>query len=146
MYVAIVIVKMLLSIAHLAPGYGGFSVAALVVAVITGIVCFVIGGVVFYFVFEPIHNWIKRTPFLSKHINDMHSLFWKPYLVVFVVFAALGLLGMLGAGAAAASLPGVGAGFGTLFIYWLVSEIVQIAAYYWYAKAISPKLAALYPW
>lgn len=147
-YVINAIVDMMLSTLHFSYGFAPFSIGVIIAAVIFGIIGFAIGAVIFYFIYDPIHNWVKRTPFLSKYIHDMFTLFWKPYLVVFVIMAVFGLLGMLGLGAAAVATTSgyAAASFGTLFIGWLISLAVQIAVYYWYAKSVSAKLTSYYPW
>jgi uncharacterized membrane protein len=119
-------------------------------AIIVGVIGFCIGAVIFYFIYEPLHNWVKRTPFLSKYIHDMFTLMWKPYLVGIVISAIFALIAMFGVGAAAVAVAGAygygAVGLGGLFIGWAISFVVQIAVYYWYAKTVSAKLTPYYPW
>lgn len=123
---------------------GIFAVPALVMAIISGVIGGVIGGAIFYFFYDPIHNWVKSSPFLSKYIHDMFTLFWIPSLVGWVISCAFGLLGLMSLGAIA-GVYGV-ASIGGAFIGVVVSFVVNIAVYYWYAKTISTKLTPLYPW
>lgn len=147
-YVVNAVVSMLVSSFHFSQYYNPFSIGALIFVIIAGVIGFAIGAAIFYFLYDPIHNWVKRTPFLSKYIHDMFTLMWKPYLVIIIISAAFGLLGMLGLGALAVSVAGGygAASFGGLFIGWLISFVVQIAVYYWYAKTVSAKLTPYYPW
>jgi hypothetical protein len=147
-YVISAVVGMIISSLHFSTYYSAFNVMALIMAIIVGLIAYAIAGAVFYFLYDPIHNWVKRTPFLSKYIHDMFTLFWKPYLVIIIISAAFGLLGMLGLGAVAVGVAGGygAASFGSLFIGWVISFVVQIAVYYWYAKTVSAKLTPFYPW
>lgn len=135
---------------NFAPGYSYFSISGLITSFIMSAVGSAIGGLIFYFVYEPVHNWVKRTPFLAKHITDMFTLFWKPYLVGTIISAGFGLIGMLGLGFGLAAIGVGGAmisiGFGALFMGWIIMLAVHIAVYYFYAKIIAPKLTVLYPW
>lgn len=143
MSVACSLIGIVISSLHWSPSYGGFGAGALVMAVIMGAIISAIGGFVFYFIYEPVKGWVKTNAFLSKHINSLFTLFWKPYLVVTVVQAALGLLSMLGASSMAMSY---GASFGGMFIGWVVYFVANVALYYWYAKTITAKLASHYSW
>ena len=125
-----------------------FSISALIVAVIVGAIGSAIAGILFYFLYDPIHNWVKRTPFLARYIHDIFTLFWKPFIVITVITSVLGLLAILGLGA---TLVAVTAGygmpsFGTLFIGWIIGVAVNIGVYYWYSREISAKLTQLYSW
>jgi|GEM_PF-1504521 hypothetical protein len=148
LYVVEMIVGMIVSAMHFSAYYSVFSAGALVSAIIFGVIGMAIGGAIFYFLYGPIHDWVKRTPFLSRYIHDMFTLFWKPYLVIAIIMAAFGLLGMLGFGATMVAVTGgyAAVGFGGLFIGWIINLVVQIAVYYWYAKTISAKLSPYYPW
>jgi len=148
LYVINTIVTMAVSMLHFSQYYYPFNVGSLVVAVIFGIICFVIGAAIFYTIYDPIHNWIKGNAFLSHYIHDMFSLFWKPYLVIIIISALFGLLGMMGFGALAISVAGAygAASVGQMLIGWVVSFAIQIGVYYWYAKTVSAKLSPYYPW
>lgn len=147
-YVANAIVNMLIGTLGWARYGSYFNFGSLIPAIIMGAIGSAIGGAVFYFLYGPVHEWIKRNGFVSKHINSVFSLFWKPFLVGTIISAAFGLLGMLGLGAAMVAVTaGYGAtSFGGLFIGWIISFVAHIAVYYWYSKAVSAKLAPFYPW
>lgn len=125
-----------------------FNIGGLIVALIMGAIFAAIGGAIFFFLYGPIHEWIKRNGFLSRHIYDMFTLFWKPFLVGTIIGAAFGLLGMLGLGATMIAVTSgyAAASFGALFIGWIVALVVHVAVYYWYSKTISGKLSQYYPW
>jgi len=147
-YVINAVFGMVISAFSLSSYYSGFSIGALITALISGAIGSAIGGVIFFFLYDPIHNWVKRSSFLSRYINDMFTLFWKPFLVGTIITAAFGLLGMLGLGATMVAVTeGYGAmSFGGLFIGWIISFVVHIAVYYWYSKTVSNKLTPFYPW
>ncbi len=128
--------------------FNSFSIMALVFGIIGSVIGSAIGGVIFYFVYEPVKNWIKGNSFLSKHINSLFTLFWKPFLFFTVIGAVLSLLGMLGMGGFVLSFAGLfGAGFVlSAFVGWAIGLVVHIAVYYFYSKSVSEKLAPLYPW
>lgn len=147
-YLVNAIVSMIISTFRWSSYYSTFSVGVLVMALIVGAIGSAICGVLFFFLYDPIHNWVKRSSFLSRYIHDMFTLFWKPFLVGTIIGAALGLLGMLGLGAAVVGVTG-GYGvpsFGGLFIGWIIAFIAHIAVYYWYSKTVSAKLSSYYPW
>ena len=150
MYVINAIASIIVSMFHFSVYYNAFSAFAFISTIIVGAITFAIAGLVFYFIYDPIRNWVKRTPFLSRFIHDMFTLFWKPFLVGIIISAIFGLLSMLSVGAAAVSLAGAygysAVGFGGLFIGWIISLVVQIGVYYWYAKTVSAKLTPYYPW
>lgn len=125
--------------------YNPFSVGSLISALISGIIGSVIAGAVFYFIYDPIHNWVKGNSFLSKYIHNMFTLFWKPYLVGIIISGILCLLGLFSLSAIAVGAFGP-VGFGGLFIGWIISFVVNVAVYYWYAKTVSAKLESYYPW
>jgi hypothetical protein len=136
---------------NFASGYSLFSITGLIVSFIMGVIGSAIGGLIFYFIYDPVHNWVKGNNFLSKHITDMFTLFWKPFIVGTILSAGFGLLGILGLGAGLAALGGVvgsyvALGFGALFVGWIIMLAVHIVIYYFYAKIITPKLTVLYPW
>jgi len=139
---------MLISMFHFSSFYSDFNIGVLIMALIAGAIGSAIGGAVFYFLYDPIHNWVKTVPFLSKYIHDMFTLFWKPTLVVTIIAAAFGLLAMLGLGAAAVAVTSgyAAVGFFGLFIGWIIALVVHLGVYYWYAKTVSAKLTPYYPW
>ena len=145
--VANALVAFVLHILSWSQYYYGVS-GGLIGAVIGGVIGGIIAGVLFFFFYEPVHNWVKRNHFLSKYIHDMFTLFWKPFLVVSVITAAAALLGMIGLSTAMVPYAGgyVAIGFGSLFIGWLVTFAAHVAIYYWYSRQISAKLSLLYPW
>ncbi len=143
------VVGMLVSVFHFSAysDYSSFDFAALIFSIIYGAIGSAIGGVVFYFLYEPIKNWVKGSGFLSKYIHDMFTLFWKPALVGYIISGVFALLSILSIGATLGAAAGlVAVGFGALFVGWAVSFVVNIGVYYWYAKAVSAKLEPLYPW
>jgi len=147
-YLVNAIVSMVISAFSWSAYYSAFNIGALFVALIVGIIGSAIGGAIFYFLYDPIHNWVKRSGFLSRYIHDMFTLFWKPFLVGTIISAAFGLLGMLGLGAAVVGITGGygAASFGGLFIGWIIAFVAHIAVYYWYSKTVSTKLTPFYPW
>lgn len=130
--------------------YSYFSIGGFIASIIVGAIGSAIGGLIFYFIYDPVHNWIKRNSFLSKHITDMFTLFWKPYLFFIILSAGFALLGILGLGLGLSAIGVGGAmisiGFGAMFVGWIIMLVVQVAVYYFYAKLITPKLTVLYPW
>jgi len=127
---------------------GIFGVAALIMAIIYGVISGAISGVVFYFIYNPVRDFVKRTPFLAKYIHNMFTLMWVPSLVGSVIGGVFGLLGLLSLGAMTVGVLGSygiasmsGAFFGVI-----ISFVVNIVIYYFYAKTISKKLEPLYPW
>ena len=129
-------------------GYYGLNISSLIGAVIIGAIGSAIGGVLFFFLYDPIHNWVKTVAFLSSHINSMFSIFWKPFLVGTIISAAFGLLSMFGLGAMmiAATAGYAAASFGQLFIGWIITLVGRIIIYYWFSKQVAAKLEPLYPW
>ncbi len=147
-YVINAVLGMIISAFSWSPYYSVFNFGVIIAALIFGAIGSAIGGAIFFFLYDPIHNWVKGNSFLSRYIHDMFTLFWKPFLVVTIISAAFGLLSMLGLGAAmVAATAGYGsASFGGLFIGWVIAFVVHIAVYYWYSKTVSAKLTPLYPW
>ena len=96
----------------------------------------VIGGVIFYFIYDPIKNFVKSSTFLSKHMHNMFTLFWKPTLVFTVISFVLALLPIL---ATIFISP-------KIFITIIISTIAQLVMYYIYAKKLAEKLEKYYPW
>lgn len=131
-------------------GYSYFSITGLIISFIMGAVGSAIGGLIFYFIYEPVHNWVKGNGFLSKHITDMFTLFWKPFIFFTIISAGFALLGLLGLGFGLAAIGVAGAavsiGFGALFVGWVIMLVVHIIIYYFYSKLIAEKLTPLYPW
>ncbi len=121
-----------------------FTVSALIMTIISGVVGGVVGGGIFYFLYDPVHNWIKGVSVLTKYIYNMFTLFWVPSLICSLVVAVMGLLGLSAVGSIAGAY-GVGS-VGGAFAGVVVSLVVNLAIYYYYAKAISAKLEPLYPW
>lgn len=147
-YVINAVVSMVMSSFNFSSYYSPFNIGGIIVALVVGAIGAAIGGALFYVLYDPIHNWVKRSAFLSRYIHDMFTLFWKPFLVGTIISAAFGLLGMLGLGAAMVAVTaGYGAAsFGGLFIGWIIAFVAHIAVYYWYSKTVSAKLEPLYPW
>ena len=141
-------VDMVISVFHFSGIYNSISITGLIGALIMGAVGGIIGGALFFFFFEPAHNWIKTNAFLSHYIHDVFTLFWKPSLVGIVISAALGLLSILGLGGVAVGLYAgyAVAGIASLFVGWVIVLIVHVAVYYFYAKSISSKISSYYPW
>lgn len=137
-------VGMIVSFLHFSEYYNPFNIIGLVFALIAGAIGFAVGAVIFYFIYDPVRMWVKRSAFLSKHIHDMFTLFWKPYLVCFIIGAVFGLLGMLSLGATLGAYGVVS--FGGLFVGWLITSVINVGVYYWYAKTMSAKLTPFYPW
>jgi hypothetical protein len=112
-----------------------------------------IGGIVFYFIFDIIKGFVKKSGFLSKHMPDLFHLFWWPALVGFVISAIFTLIFSILLAPLFAGLSilayGVGAGtvsFVMFIVAWFVSLIGNLIASYIYAKMISKKLGQYYPW
>lgn len=130
--------------------YGYFNVGALISAVIMGAIGSAIGGAIFYFLYNPINGWIKRNAFVSKHINSIFTLFWKPFLVgtiISAIFGLLALLPLMGVGASMYALSAyAGMSFGGLFIGLIIGFVAHIIIYYFYSKAMAAKLTPLYQW
>jgi hypothetical protein len=147
-YVINAVVGMIISTFDWSSHYSAFSISTIIMALIFGAIGSAVGGAVFFFLYDPIHNWVKRSGFLSRYIHDMFTLFWKPFLVGTIISAAFGLLGMLGLGAAMVAVTaGYGAAsFGGLFIGWIITFVAHIVVYYWYSKTVSAKLTPFYPW
>ncbi|MDO8430432.1 MAG: hypothetical protein Q7S72_00365 [Candidatus Taylorbacteria bacterium] len=99
------------------------------IGLIVDVIALVICGVIFYFLYNPVHDWIKRNGFLSKHIYNMFTLLWKPALVVFIVDFMFALIGL-----------------GLFFLGNAIIMLVQLVIYYFYSKFIAKKLTPLYPW
>ncbi len=57
--------------------YSSFNVVSLVMALIMGAIGSAVGAAIFYFIYDPLHNWVKGNSFLSKYIHDMFSLMWE---------------------------------------------------------------------
>ncbi|MCX6751908.1 MAG: hypothetical protein NTZ87_00155 [Candidatus Nomurabacteria bacterium] len=147
-YVVNALIGMLISTMSWSACYRVFDVTALVMALIAGAIGSAIGGAVFFFLYDPIHDWVKRNSFLSRYIHDMFTLFWKPFLVGTVISAVFGLLAILGLGTTMLAVTAgyAAASFGGLFIGWVIAFAVHIAVYYWYSKTISAKLSQYYLW
>lgn len=142
------LVGMLMTSFSISSRFIPFSIIGLIFALILGAIGSAVGAVVFYYLYDPFHKWVKSVPFLAKHIHNMFTLFWKPFIVFTIISALFGLVGILHFGAAVTAIAG-GAGvigFGALFIGWIISLIVSVGVYYWYAKAVSAKLEQYYPW
>ena len=138
-YLVSTIVNIIFSVLGWSVHYSAFNIGALVVSLIAGTIGFAIAGAIFCFLYDPIHNWVKGSVFLSRHIYDLFTLFWKPYIVGTVISAIFGLLAILGLSVSLSISAG-------LFIGWVISLVVHIIVYYWYSKKVSAKLAPLYPW
>jgi hypothetical protein len=128
--------------------FGLFNVMGLIMAVIIGVVAGAVGGAIFYFLYDPLHNWVKSVALLSKYIHDMFTLFWIPSLVGSIISGAFGLLGLLSVGVVVVGLAGTygAASIGGAFIGVVISFAAHLAVYYFYAKAVSAKLTSYYPW
>jgi hypothetical protein len=96
----------------------------------------VIGGVLFYFFYDPIKNWVKGSAFLSKHMHNMFTLFWKPTLFFTVIGFLLSFLPILATIFVSSKL----------FLNIVVTSVVQLVVYYLYSKKLSEKLEQYYPW
>ncbi len=133
---------------HFAYTYSGFGVVALIFAAITGVIAGAIGGVIFYYIFAPVRDFIKGNSFLSKYIHSIFTLFWIPSLVGSVIGGILGLLGLLSLGALVVGVAGAygAASMLTMFISVVIAFVAHLAISYFYAKALSAKLSATYPW
>ena len=137
-------VPMFVSTFAYAGPYSYFNIGGLVAAVVSGLIGSAIGGALFYFFYEPVHNWIKGNAFLSKHIYSMFTLFWKPFLLGIIISALPALFSVLGVGSMMGAY-GV-ASFGGMFTGWVIILAVHVVVYYFYAKTISAKLSPQYPW
>ena len=144
MWVVSAVAGMVIASLNFADYYNPFSVGALIYVIIYGVIGSAIGGLIFYYIYDPVHNWVKQSQFLSRYIHDMFTLFWRPFLVVTVITAIYNLLHLLGLGAVTAGYFAVS--IGSLLVGWVIALVVRIAVYYWYAKTISAKLTSLYPW
>lgn len=129
-------------------GVSVFAVPALIMGIISGLIGGAIGGVIFYFIYDPVKNWVKGVAFLTKYIHNMFTLFWIPSLVGSIIGGVFGLLGLMSLGAIAIGLAGAygAASVGGAFMGVVISFVVNLVIYYFYAKTISAKLEPLYPW
>jgi len=123
--------------------YNALSVGALITSVVYGVIFSAISGVLFYFLYGPIHTWVKSSTFLSKYIHDMFTLLWKPFFAITVLLSAYGLLSALGTIGVASAF---GVSFGGLFTSIIITFVVNIVLQYFYYKMISNKLSSFYPW
>ncbi len=96
----------------------------------------VIGGVLFYFFYDPIKNFVKGSAFLSKHIHNMFTLFWKPTLFFTIIGFLLALLPILATIFISSKI----------FLNIVITSVAQLVIYYFYAKKLSEKLEQYYPW
>jgi hypothetical protein len=126
--------------------YSSINIFALVYALIVGAIGLGIAAIIFYFIYEPVRNWVKKTPFLAKHINSLFTLLWKPYLVIIILSALIEFLHLAGYMGMAGPYGAYAYGFGSVFIGWIVFLAIEIGAYYWFAKMVSAKLGHYYPW
>jgi len=128
--------------------YGSyFNVGSIIQSIIMGAIVSAIGGAEFYYFYNPVNGWIKRNAFVSKHINSIFSLFWKPFLVgtiIGAIFGLLAILPLLGVGATISVYAGMS--FGGLFIGLIIGFVAHIIIYYFYSKAMAAKLTPLYQW
>ncbi len=142
------IVDTLFSSFKLSNHYSFFSIMGLITSFIDGIIASALAGIVFYFLYEPIHNWIKRNTFLSKYIKSIYTMFWKPFFFFTLITSLISLFGLLGIGIFVTVFTGpygllASAG---LILVWLVYTAIQFAIYYFYSKEISEKLGKIYVW
>ena len=128
--------------------YSFFSFMGLITSFIDGVIASALAGIVFYFLYEIVKNWIKRSAFLSKHVNSVYTLFWKPFLYITIITSLFSLIGIVGIGAIVTAFTGPYGLFASLGLLgvWAVYTAIQIAIYYFYSKAISAKLVKFYVW
>jgi len=134
--------------------FSGFAIGAYGISIVWGAVSSGVGGLIFYFIYEPVRDWIKGIAFLSKFIHSLFTLFWIPSLVGFVISAVLTLIMFLLVGAsplataflATAGIASAGPTIASFFIGWVVLLGGNLAASYFYAKIVSKKLSSMYSW
>jgi archaellum component FlaG (FlaF/FlaG flagellin family) len=133
-------------------GYS-FYFAGIIFSVIYAAIGAGLGGLMFYFIFDFVKNWIKKSNFLSRHIDSLFSLFWKPALVGFIVGVVFTLLGYItlmaspvGRLANAFSVYSGSSSLTKLLISTIIMFIVNLIISYNYAKIISNKLSKYYIW
>jgi hypothetical protein len=128
--------------------YPFFSVMGLITSFIDGVIASAIAGIIFYFLYEPVRNWIKRNNFLSKHINSIYTMFWKPFIIFTLITSLLKLLGLIGISFFVTTLTGP---YGFLvsvgvILVWMVYIATKFAVYYFYSREISGKLGKISTW
>jgi uncharacterized membrane protein len=142
------IVNTLFSSFKLSNHYSFFSIMGLITSFIDGIIASALAGIVFYFLYEIVRNWIKRSAFLSRHVNSVYTLFWKPFLYITIITSLFSLISIVGLGAIVTAFTGPYGLFASLGVLavWAVYTAIQIAIYYFYSKEISAKLVKFYVW
>jgi len=128
--------------------YSFFSIMGLLTSFVDGLIVLALGGIVFYFLYEPVHNWIKRNHFLSKYIHSIYTMFWKPFFFFTLITSLVSLFGLIGIGLLVTAFTGpygllASAG---LILGWLIYTAIQFAIYYFYSREISEKLGKFYVW
>jgi hypothetical protein len=113
--------------------YYGFNIFTLIPVIIGAAIGSAVVGVLFFFFYEPVRNWIKKVAFLSKYIHSLFTLFWIPLLVI-TLLDAIGEL----------SQPFAFWGIGLTAI--AIALVGHLVIYYVYSKVISAKLASHYSW
>lgn len=133
--------------------FSQFDFLSLLMSILYSAIAAAVGGAFFYFFFDNIKSYIKKSAFLSRHIDSLFKLFWKPSLVGFIIAAIFAILGFITIGSspiARGILAFTGAlggpSFGSLIIGAIVTLVGNLIASYVYAKIISEKLGNYYPW
>lgn len=123
-----------------------FNLLVIIVSLIIGSISSLIGGILFYYFFEVLRDWIKSNPFLSGHINSLFNLFWKPFLASLIIGGIFGIFTVFTAKVAnVGDIEGV-ATFGALFASWLIILILHSIIYFMYSKLVTEKLWQYYKW
>ncbi|NBX87780.1 MAG: hypothetical protein EBQ97_04575 [Bacteroidetes bacterium] len=145
--VSIVLSSLFIPFSPSLAGANVFSFGAVIFGIIFQGIAWIVIGLLFAVLFPFVRDVIKGIPGLNAVITSTYDLLWKPYLFLNVVFFLFGLLAVFGISTFARGNPAAGLGAILFaFITSVISLIVNLYAYNWFAKTVSNKLAAYYPW
>lgn len=129
--------------------FRGLGIGSIVYVIVTGLVCGVLGGLIFYFFYDKIKGFIKTIPFVSTYLKNMFTFIWIPALVGEIISTAFAIIPLLGV--SSSSMMRLIYGYSgvnpfSIITSILISSVVSLVAYFFYAKKVSEKLGSYYPW